>query len=381
MLTCQKRLFDIEDGITYLNGAYMSPLLQSVKEAGINAVVLKSKPWLIAPSDFFESVDRLKNLAAKLIHCDEPNRMAVIPSVSYGIANVARNIDFQKGDHILLLDKQFSSNYYIWQSLAQHQGLILDVATPPDYSATRGQEWNEIILNSITAQTKVVTMEHMHWTDGTLFDLSAIRAKSRQVGALLVVDASQSLGAFPFDQSVYQADAIVAAGYKSLMGPYALGLAYYGPAFDHGVPIEESWINKLGSEVFEKLLAYEMTYKPGAARYNMGEQSQFIHAAMQIAALEQLLAWGVESVQAYCRMIVDSILPILREHHIWIEQEAFRANHLFGIKPPKGITEALKAKLLANKVFVSYRNDTIRVSPNVYNTIEDLNKLTGLLIE
>ena len=125
----------------------------------------------------------------------------------------------------------------------------------------------------------------------------------------MIVDATQSMGAYPFDQQIFQVDALIAAAYKFMMGPYAMGLAYYGPAFDQGQPIEENWINKEGSEVFEKLLDYTDEYKPGASRYSMGEQSQFIHVPMQIAATEQLLSWGVDQIQSYCASLVDPLLP------------------------------------------------------------------------
>ncbi|MEP7321154.1 MAG: aminotransferase class V-fold PLP-dependent enzyme [Saprospiraceae bacterium] len=381
MLKCQKDSFDLDEDITYLNGAYMSPLLNKVRDAGLHALIKKSKPWSIPPTAFFDSVLYLKQLAARVIQTDQPERIAVIPSVSYGMANVARNIKFKKGDHIVLLDKQFPSNYFIWKSLAEKHELILDIVSPPSDSNQRGPSWNEAVLKAITPATKLVTLEHIHWADGTLFDLKAIREKTNEVGALLVVDVTQSLGAFPFDQSVFKVDALVGAAYKFMMGPYAMGVAYYGPAFDHGTPIEENWINKKGSEVFEKLLDYESDYKPGAARYSMGEQSQFIHVPMQIAAFEQLLEWGIDNIQSYCKGIVDTILPSLKENGIWIEEQPWRANHLFGIRPAQGITVSLKEKLLDNHIYVSYRSDTIRISPNVYNSPEDLIKLVSTIIE
>ena len=380
MLNCQKDLFDFEEGVTYLNGAYMSPMLNSVRDAGLLSLARKSRPWTLPPTSFFDGVEKLKKLVSTLIHSKEYDRIAIIPSVSYGMANVAQNIDFKPGDHIVLLDKQFPSNYFVWKRIADRVGVILDIVSPPVGVAHRGKAWNEAVLNAITPLTKLVAIEQVHWVDGTLFDLKSIREKSRSLGALMVVDLTQSLGAYPFDQTMYDVDAIIAAGYKFLMGPYAMGIAYYGKIFDHGVPIEENWMNKRGSEVFEKLLDYETEYKSGAARYSMGEQSQFIHVPMQIAAVEQILNWGASNVQAYCEELVNSILPVLSQHGIWIEEKNFRASHLFGIRPPAGISVAMKEKLLANKIYVSYRGDTIRISPNVYNTKQDLQRLIAHLV-
>ena len=107
-------------------------------------------------------------------------------------------------------------------------------------------------------------MSHIHWADGTLFDLKAIRQRTRDVGALLIIDGTQSIGALPFDIQEIQPDALICAGYKWLMGPYSLGLAYLGEFFDEGIPIEENWKNRHNSHHFARLVNYEDKYQPHA---------------------------------------------------------------------------------------------------------------------
>ncbi len=378
LLTCQKNLFDLDDEVTYLNLAYMSPLLKSVARAGVNAVNQKLKPWQVYPVDFFSQVDKAKHLFSRLINSHESQRVAIIPSISYGITNAARNIQFNKGDQIILLDKQFPSNVFPWQDLAKEKDLKIDMIPVPE-STTRGADWNAEILNTIQSNTKVVSIEHVHWTDGTKFDLEAISKKAKSVGALLIIDATQSIGNLRLDQSKIQADVIVATGYKSLLGPYAIGFAYYNSYFDNGMPIENNWINKSNSENFEGLLNYEQEYKPQANRYSMGEQSQFIHMPMQVQALEQILEWGVENIQAYSKSILDPILPLLHQKKIWIENEMHRSNHLFGLKPSKKIDQTLKQRIRDENIFVSYRDSSIRVSTHLYNDRADLEKLIDIL--
>jgi len=124
----------------------------------------------------------------------------------------------------------------------------------------------------------------VHWTDGTRFDLVAIGRAARRVGAAFVVDGTQSVGALPFDVREIQPDALVCAGYKWLLGPYAMGAAYFGPRYDAGDPIEENWITRRGSDDFQRLVAYQDEYAPGAIRYDVGERSNFILLPMFIAA-------------------------------------------------------------------------------------------------
>lgn len=374
-MNCQKDHFFIDPSVTYLNGSYMSPQLKVVETAGIEALQKKNQPWNILPGDFFYESERLKKMFARLIHIDTAARIAIIPSVSYGITSAARNIPFKAGDRIVLLEKQFPSNYYIWHELAKQHQLDLHIVRIPSTLKERGKSWNELLLQSINHRTRVVSIEQVHWTDGTLFDLARVGERAREVESLFIIDATQSLGILDFDQSIIKADAIIAASYKWLLGPYSIGCAYYGESFDQGDPLEASWMNKNGSEVFEDLLNYEPVYKPGAARFNMGEQSQFIQVPMLARALTQILEWGVGPMQKYCKSLMDQVLPAIEKHGLWIEEEGFRANHLFGIRAPQGFKAGLKKGLMDQKIYVSYRDDAIRVSPNVYNSADEVNLL------
>ncbi|MFT5802449.1 MAG: selenocysteine lyase/cysteine desulfurase, partial [Nonlabens sp.] len=226
-LSSQKHLFSIPDDISYINCAYMGPLMKSVEEIGIAAVKRKSQPWTISPADFFSDVEILKETFAKLIHCKEAQRIAVIPSASYGLASAARNVPIKEGQNIVVVTEQFPSNIYTWQELAKEKKATLNFVKPPEGLIDRGQLWNEAILDSIDENTAVVAIGTVHWADGTLYDLKAIRKASRNVGALLIVDGSQSVGALPFNIEEIQADALIVVGYKWLMGPYGTALAYF----------------------------------------------------------------------------------------------------------------------------------------------------------
>ena len=151
----------------------------------------------------------------------------------------------------------------------------------------------------IDEQTAVVAIPEVHWTDGTRFDLTRVGAKARACGAKLVIDATQSVGAMPFDFQGIQPDAVVCAGYKWLMGPYSIGLAYFGPAYDDGVPLEENWITRRGSQDLSSLVRYQEEYQPGAVRFDVGERSNFVLMPMLEAGLSQVLNWGPAAIQAY----------------------------------------------------------------------------------
>lgn len=377
----QQLKFSVGKDITYLNCAYMSPMLKQVEAAGVAGIKQKRNPAAVSADDFFTTTEKLRNQFSKLINVAEANRIVVVPSVSYGMAAVAKNISVQKNDTIVVTGEQFPSNVYPWLLLSKEKGVEVNFVSPPDDLIDRGKKWNEKILNAIDRNTKMVAIGNVHWADGTLFDLFEIRKRTNDVGALLVIDGTQSVGALPFDVQKIQPDALICAGYKWLLGPYSIGLAYYGEAFDGGRPLEENWINRLQSEDFTRLVNYQEDYQPGALRYEVGEHSNFILVPMMLEAMKQVNQWKPKNIQAYCSAITEEAVSKLREAGYWIEKENFRAAHLFGIRLPasKDIGK-IKLKIKRSKISVSFRGNAIRVSPHVYNTEKDLMKLAEALL-
>jgi len=111
LLASQRNLFNIPADVAYLNCAYMSPLMHSVVEAGDIAVRCKQQPWRITTPDFFDLPNRGRELFAGIIAAQRDD-IAVIPSVSYGVAVAALNCRVNSGQEILLLEDQFPSNVY-----------------------------------------------------------------------------------------------------------------------------------------------------------------------------------------------------------------------------------------------------------------------------
>lgn len=381
MLTSKRSQFTLPPQVTYLNCAYMSPLLKDAEKAGIRALRRKRNPVDITPADFFSEAELLRQEYTKLINGNNAQRIAIIPSVSYGMANVAKNISIKKNQHIIVAADQFYSNYYPWKSLCDEAGASVKSIAAPDGFTDRGKKWNERILESINNRTRAVALPNVHWVDGTRFDLHAIRKRTQEAGALLIVDGTQSVGAMPFDIQTIQPDALVCGSYKWLLGPYSIGLAYYGEHFDNGKPIEESWMNRLGSENFSDV-RYKEEYKNNALRYEVGEHSNFIHVPMLMKSVQTLNKWNPERIQEYCAAITGNAINRLKEKGFIIEDDAWRGAHLFGIRLPKHVAlEKVKAALLKNKIYVSVREGALRISPNVYNREEDLAKLARVLLK
>jgi selenocysteine lyase/cysteine desulfurase len=378
-LTCQSAAFSLPPDVHYLNCAYMGPLPRASQDAGIAAVGRKANPMTIAPADFFSESEDVRRLFAELINASDKNRIALIPAVSYGAATVARNTPIVAGQNIVVVGEDFPSDFYAWRKAARQSGAALRVIRPPSGGA-RGADWNGLVLEAIGRDTAVVAVPHVHWADGTKFDLIAIGRAAREAGAAFIVDGTQSVGALPFDVQEIQPDALICAGYKWLLGPYSTALAYFGPRYDRGDPLEENWIARKGSDDFQRLVDYEDEYAPGAIRYDGGERSNFILLPMLIAALHLILGLTPGRIQQYCQRVTEAPLERARQLGFSIEEASWRGAHLFGLRAPERVDlTRLSHALQARKVAVSLRGSALRVSPNVYNTERDLDVLIEVL--
>lgn len=359
--------FDIPADVAYLNCAYFSPKPDVVLEAGRRA--LDTQPWEVGPPDFFGPAEALREEFARLVGGDADG-VAFVPSVSYGVGVAARNLDVGPGRSVVVVDEQFPSDLYPWRRLvAEGGGSIVTV----EHLGTG--TWTDPVVAAIDESTAVVVAPHVHWTDGRVFDLEAIGERAREVGAALVVDASQSLAAAPFDVATVQPDFLVSVGYKWQFGPYSYSYLWAAPHRRDGIPLEDTWIGRKGSEDFSRLVDYTDEMQPGARRYDVGEFSNFILVPMAQAALEFINDLGPDRIAATIEPLTAAIEMGSRELGLEPVPRSDRLAHLIGVRFPTGIPDGLRGRLAADKVFVSIRGSAVRIGPNVYNTMEDVERL------
>lgn len=373
-LASARRLFDLPEDVAYLNCAFFPPMPRPVREAGRRALEGMA-PWEMTTRDFFEPGERLRTAFGALIGGD-PDGVAFVPSVSYGVGVAARNLTVGPGRTVMILDEEFPSDVYPFRAkLAAEGGELVVVPRPREVS------WTDAVLAAIDERTAVVVVPQVHWTDGRAVDLTAVGAAARAVGAALVIDVSQSLGAAPLDVSVVRPDFLVAAGYKWLMGPYSFGYLWAAEHRREGAGIEQTWIGRKGSEDFNRLVDYTDELRAGARRYDSGEWSNFTLLPMAAAAIDLVSAWGPQRVAAALEPLTARVEEGAR--HLGLEPVAaeHRLSHIVGIRFPHGEPPGLRERLATARVFVSLRANAVRVSPYLYNDAADVDRLLEVLGE
>jgi selenocysteine lyase/cysteine desulfurase len=373
MLPSQRHLFDIPDEVAYLNCAYMSPLMRPVIEAGATGLARKAHPWELTPDKFFTGSDEFRASAAQLLDCSA-DCIAIVPSASYGVATAARNLPVRKGQRVLVLDEQFPSNYYPWQRRAEENGASLKIVPWPE-----DHDWTAAVLNHLTADVAIAALPHVQWTSGGRLDLVRIGEACRKFGAALALDLTQSLGALPFSVRDVQPDFAVAANYKWLMGPYTTGLLYVAPKWHAGGPLEENWIQRANARDFSSLILYTPDYDGGARRFDMGERSNFALLPAAIRGMKQLLEWNVTQISETAGALNRQLATAAAELGFTSPPEELRAPHYLCLRRTAGIPRELPEMLARQKVFVSVRGSSIRVTPHAYNSPADAERLISCL--
>ena len=369
----QRAAFDVPADIAYFNTANLAPQLHTVRAAGEAALERRARPWTISADDWFVDIERLRALFGQLVGADAEG-VAIVPATSYGFAVAARNLPLPAGRRVVVLADEYPSGVYSWRTAARRSGAeILTVSREP------GQSWTQAVLAALDERVAIVSVPNVHWTDGALVELEPIAIRSHELGARLVIDASQSVGAMPLDVERLRPDFLVTVGYKWLLGPFGLGYLYVAEEHRRGEPIEENWISRAGAEDFARLVDYRDEYQPGARRFDVGERTKFELTPMAIAALEQIVEWQVPNIAATLAATTADIARRAAELGLEPVPDDQRGPHLLGVRVPEPARARVVPALAEANCFAALRGEALRISPHLHSTAKDVERLCEAL--
>ena len=373
MISSQRSLFSIPSDVVYLNTAYMSPLMNSVVDAINYGAQLKASPWDLKINDFFENSELLRGLFADLVNVSSKN-IALIPSASYGLETAAKNLKVGNGKSVIMLENQFPSHVYPWQRLVKETGGSI-IRVKEQHS----RDLTELVLDLVNDQCAIVALPNVLWTNGLRLDLIPISQRCKEVGAALVLDLTQSVGAMNTDLQKIDPDFAVVAAYKWLMSPYSTGFLYVSERHWEGQPIEGNWISRRDGKNFSNLIDYTDLYEDGAIRFDMGERANFALLPGSIEALKQLKRWGIANIETTMAKRNSILADELRVLGFEIPADSSRGPHFIGAKLPEKAPKDLIKKLELNKIYLSERGGVLRITPNVWNDPPDFEKFLATL--
>lgn len=368
--------FEIEDA-TYLNLAAQSPMPKVAHRAVQTAIEWKKFPHRIADSAYFEVPNRIRASIAKLIGASS-EEIALTTGASTGMSAVAYGLTWKPGDEVLTARGEFPLQYTTWKPMETRADIVMKVVAPRDRFITADD-----FLSAMTPRTRLVSVSLVRFDNGVLLDAARIAAACHAQGALLLLDVSQACGAVPLDVNALRADFMVCAGYKWLLSPYGTGFFWArNEHTDKMRPGPFYWAAAEGAEDFHSLAFENPKPVRGARRWDMAETSNYFNFAAMDASLQFVLQFGPEAVEAHNRKLIDLLFERLPKDRCVPASPLNSAQRgpygCFAARTPEKTAE-LYHKLMKEKIITSLREGNIRVSPHLYNSERDIDRLIAAI--
>jgi selenocysteine lyase/cysteine desulfurase len=375
MLPSQRALFDIPREVCYLNAASWSPLPIATQEAGRAGVARKGKPWLIDPGLPAKQFERARRAAARLINADAED-VALISSVSYGVAAAAKLITVPAASRVLVLENDHSSAVLEWTTRADAGKFTVEMVSRPSDG-----DWTAAVLAAIDAHgappVGLASISSVHWADGGVIDMDRVASALRKQGAMLLVDATHAAGVMMIDVRALDPDFLVFPTYKWLLGPYGRAFLYIAKRRQEGVPLEQTSYGRRAINSERETYYRDVEFVTGARRFDMGERDHFISLEMASVGMEMMAEWGCETIQQRLRMLTGRLADQLRNEAVTLPDVSVRAPHIVSLEFRGGMPERLVQQLAAERIYVAPRVGRMRVSPHVYNDEADIDRFVA----
>ena len=370
--------FEIEDA-TYLNLASESPMPKVSIRAVQAALEAKKNPHHKTDATFFEVPNRLRASIAKLIG-GKPEEVALTSGASAGVAAVAYALTWKPGDEVITAQGEFPLHYTAWKPMEEREGLKLTIVSPRERFITADD-----LIAAITPRTRLVSVSMVRFDDGSLLDVARVAEACHKQGALLLLDASHACGGMPIDVNQLGADFIVSAGYKWLLGPFGTG--FFWVKSEHLAMVRPGpfyWMAVKGSDNFSALNFDDPKPGANAKRWDSPESASYFNfnlVAMDVS-VDFVLRMGPELVSAHNRKLIELMFERLPKDRFVPASPLDPARRgpygCFAARSPEKTAEFYH-RLRKENVIVSLREGNIRVSPYLYNTERDIDRLISVV--
>jgi selenocysteine lyase/cysteine desulfurase len=377
MLPSQRALFEMPRDICYLNSASWSPLPLKTLEAGRAAVGRKGQPWTLDAGFANGQHERARTAAARLIGAD-PADVALIPSISYGVATAAKLLTIERGARVIVLQDDHSSPALEWQARAAAQGFAVETIQRPDDG-----DWTTTVLAAIerpgAPPVSLASISSVHWSDGGLIDVDKVGAALRQRGARFLIDATHGAGVLAMDVRQLDPDFVMFPTYKWLLGPYGRAFLYVARRHQDGIPLEQTAAGRRDVRAENDVYFSDLSYVADARRFDMGERDHFISLEMAAIGMEVMADWGAAAVAQRLQMLTDRIAEGVRDIGVGVPERRVRAPHVLSLGFPSGLPADLVKTLATENIYVAPRLGRMRISPHVFNDEADVDRFVAAL--
>jgi len=366
------------DGRIWLNAAHQGPLPRPAVEAAEQALAAKLAPHRISDEAFVDVPRRLRGLLGRLIGA--PAEQIILGnSASWGLQVLANGLPWRQGDEVLVLADEFPATVFPWLVTERHGVTVRQLALgEPVLQPERLQQ-------EISPRTRVVAVNWVRSLTGHVVDVAGLHEVCERSGVHLVLNVTQGLGALPFDIRRYRVAAISCSGFKWLCGPYATGFAWIRPdVLQRMHPVQAYWLALPdGVELdLNREGEHRLRDNLGARAYDVFGTANFLNFIPWAAALEYLLAQGADAIAGHDRALVEQLIGLLEgSDYRFISPTGAdqRAAIVVASAADPADNEAAYRRLTEAGIDAALRAGNIRLSPHLYNTVDQIDYAAAIL--
>jgi len=376
----RKEWFEIEDA-TYLNTAMQSAMPKAAVRAVQEAIEGKKFPHRMSQLAHFEVPVRVRAAIAELIGANA-EEIALTTGASSGLAALAYGMPWKAGDEVVTATGEFPLQYSTWRPMEEREGVTLRIVKPSGRYITADD-----LVAALTPKTRLVSVSMVRFDDGSLLDVTKIGAACHAQGALLAVDASQCCGAIPLDVRTLGADFVTSAAYKWLLGPYGTGFFWASSELTKALrPGPFYWQSIDGQDHRHSGSLNLSDAKPmaGSRRWDAAETASYLNLAALEPALKLVAQIGVAAVAEHTRGLIDYMyLRLPKDRCVATSPLDASLRGPYGCFAARSAekTAAMHEALTKANVMTSLREGNIRVSPYVFNTESDIDRLVSVVTQ
>jgi selenocysteine lyase/cysteine desulfurase len=372
-----RRHFGDFDGRVWLNCSHQGPLPRCAADAAAEAVAWKTSPHLLTQDRFDEVPARLKRALGRLVGAATED-VILTNGASYGLHLLANGIPLRSGDGVLLMEGDFPSNVLPWLD-HRRRGVDVKLMQPRRFVPVPDE-----VAAALEPSTRVLCMSWVHSFSGHTADIEAIGALCRERDVLFLVNATQGVGARPFDVGALPMDALVCSGWKWLCGPYATGFAWFRPQLRNELEYNQAYW--LAMQTATDLGGTSDSLDPpddlGARKYDIFGTANFFNFHPWAEAIELILDIGIDRIEEHDQALVSQLVEGLDRDRFELlspERSPGRSTLVFASHRDAARNEAVYRTLLAEGVDIALRRGRLRFSPHFYNTADDIDRALSAL--